>query len=68
MPRVDLREIITAWQGEFSPHARGGGEMIVEAMIIGMFVFISGGMIVIELSGINDTLKLILQRFPQANE
>jgi|GEM_PF-5383415 len=37
--------------------------MIAEAIIIGVFIFIGSGMIGVGLREINDTLKLILQRY-----
>ena len=37
--------------------------MIVEALIIGVFIFIGSGMIGVGLREIRDTMKLILQRY-----
>ena len=37
--------------------------MIVEAIIIGVFIFIGSGMIGVGLREIRDTMKLILERY-----
>ena len=37
--------------------------MIVEAIIIGVFIFIGSGMIGLGLREIRDTMKLILERY-----